>query len=56
MRVVVRGGLLATTMPGAPDQVLELRAGEFAEQNSGYTRALRNSGSETIELVEVELK
>ncbi len=56
VRVVVRGGLLTTTTPGAPDQTLALRAGEFAVQKSGSTRALRNDGAETIELVEVELK
>lgn len=56
VRVVVRGGLLATATPGAPDQTLALRAGDFAIQKSGSMRALRNSGAETIELVEMELK
>lgn len=56
VRVVVRGGLLTTTSPGVPDQTLALQAGEFAVQGAGSTRALRNSGAETIELVELELK
>ncbi len=56
VRVVVRGGLLTTTAPGGPDQTLALRAGEFAVQAGGSIRALRNSGAETIELVELELK
>ena len=56
VRIVVRGGLLTTSAPGLPDQTLALKAGEFAVQTKGATRALRNSGTETIELVEVELK
>jgi len=56
VRVVVRGGLLTTTTPTWPDQTLALKAGDFALQSSSVTRALRNSGSETIELVEMELK
>lgn len=56
VRVVVRGGLLTTTTAGVPDQISPLQAGEFAVQSGGSTRALRNSGSETIELVELELK
>jgi len=56
IRVVVRGGLMTTSTPDLPDQTLFLRAGDFAVQNSGSTRALRNTGTETIELVEIELK
>lgn len=56
VRVVVRGGLLTTTSPGLQDQDLALRPGDFALQPSGTTRALKNTGNETIELVEVELK
>lgn len=56
VRVVVRGGLLTTTTSGLPDQTLALRAGDFAVQGSGFVRALHNSGNETIELVEMELK
>jgi mannose-6-phosphate isomerase-like protein (cupin superfamily) len=56
VRIVVRGGLLTTSAPGAPDQTWALKAGEFAVQGKGTTRALRNSGTETIELIELELK
>lgn len=56
VRIVVRGGLLTTAASGWPDQTLALKAGDVAIQNGGETRALRNSGAETIELVEMELK
>lgn len=56
LRVVVRGGSLTTATAGVPDQTLFLQAGDFAMQSPGTTRALRNSGTETIELIEIELK
>lgn len=56
VRVVVRGGLLTTIVEGIPDQSLALRPGDFAIQPVGFARALRNGGTETIELVEIELK
>ncbi len=56
VRVVVRGGLLTTITPGMRDQDLAMRPGDFAVQPVGATRALKNSGTETIELVEMELK
>lgn len=56
VRIVVRGGLLTTTTPGLPDQTLAMQAGEFALQSGGSVRALRNSGGQTIELVELEFK
>lgn len=56
VRVIVRGGLLTTASPGLPDQTLALQAGEFTVQSAGSIRAVRNSGAETIELVELELK
>lgn len=56
VQVVVRGGQLATLRSGAPDQVLFLRAGDISVQSAGTTRALKNAGAETIELVEMELK
>jgi quercetin dioxygenase-like cupin family protein len=55
-RAVVRGGLLTTITSGLQDQHLVLRPGDFAIQPAGATRALKNSGTETIELVEMELK
>jgi mannose-6-phosphate isomerase-like protein (cupin superfamily) len=56
VRIVVRGGLLTTSVPGQRDQDLAVRPGDFAIQQAGAKRALKNSGTETIELVEVELK
>ena len=56
VRVVVRGGMLTTSMPGLQDQHLALQPGDFAIQPPGETRALANSGTETIELVEMVLK
>ena len=56
VRVVVRGGLLTTITPSLQDQNLALRPGDFAVQPVGATRSLKNSGSETIELIEIELK
>lgn len=56
VRIVVRGGLLTTISPGAPNQVLALRPGDFSVQSPGFARALTNNGAETIELVEIELK
>lgn len=56
VRIVVRGGLLTTIAPGVPNQVLALRPGDFSVQQPGFTRALANNGTETIELVEMELK
>jgi quercetin dioxygenase-like cupin family protein len=56
VQVVVRGGLLTTIRASSPDQVLFLRPGDYAIQPAGATRALKNAGTETIELVEMELK
>jgi mannose-6-phosphate isomerase-like protein (cupin superfamily) len=56
VRVVVRGGLLTTITPGLADQILALQPGDFAIQPVGAIRALKNIGTETIELVEMELK
>ena len=56
VRVVVRGGLLTTSSGGYPDQTLSLKAGEFALQDAGGARSLRNSGTDVIELIELELK
>jgi len=56
VRIVVRGGLLTTIRSGLQDQNLALRPGDFAVQPVGETRALKNSGTDTIELVEIELK
>ena len=56
VRVVVRGGMLTTITAGLLDQQLALRPGDFSVQPVGLARALKNTGTETIELVELELK
>ena len=56
VRVVVRGGLLTTMTPGLQDQQLALQPGDFSVQPVDATRALKNSGTKSIELVEIELK
>ena len=43
-------------MPGVLEQTLALQPGNFAVQEQGFTRALRNGGAETIEMVEMKLK
>jgi uncharacterized cupin superfamily protein len=48
--------LLATITAGEPNQSLALQPGDFAVQPTGLTRALSNNGTQTIELIEMELK
>ena len=43
-------------VPGQPDRPMSLKLGEFFWQNAGVTRAVRNSGTTRVELVEFELK
>ena len=56
VRVVVRGGTLVTGRTGVEDQTLALQAGDTSMQLAGERRALRNTGTTPIELVEMELK
>jgi mannose-6-phosphate isomerase-like protein (cupin superfamily) len=56
IRVVVEGGELIERVPGRPDRGMALQSGEFFWQDAGVTRAVRNSGSTRLELVEAELK
>lgn len=56
VQIVVRGGLLTTIRAGSPEQVLYLQPGDVSVQVPGASRALKNGGSESIELVELELK
>jgi hypothetical protein len=56
MRVVVSGGELTESVPGQPDRGMKPRVGEFFWQEAGVTRAVRNSGTTPLNLVEVELK
>lgn len=56
IRIVVEGGELVESVPGAPDRSMAPRHGEFYWQEAGATRAVRNVGTTRIELVELELK
>jgi hypothetical protein len=56
VRVVVEGGELVESVPGAPDRAMAPRHGEFYWQEAGTTRTVRNVGATRIELVELELK
>ena len=56
VRVVVRGGSLVTSRAGVANQMLELQKGDASMQLPGESRALRNAGATSIELVEIELK
>jgi hypothetical protein len=56
VRVIVEGGELVESVPGAPDRAMAPRAAEVYWQDAGTTRAVRNVGATRIELVELELK
>ena len=56
LRVVVDGGDLVESVPGQPDRGMHMRLGDFFWQDAGTTRAVRNSGTTTLNLVEFELK
>lgn len=56
VRIVVQGGELVEGREGKPDHKLNLHFGDFAWQDIGPARTIRNTGKSTIELVEFELK
>ena len=56
MRIVVDGGEISESVPGAADRAWGLRTGEFFWQDGGVTRAVRNIGTTPINVVEFELK
>jgi len=56
IRVVVDGGELVEIVPGQPERAMAPKLGEFFWQVPGVTRAIRNSGTSRIDLVEFELK
>jgi hypothetical protein len=56
MRIVVDGGEISESVPGAPDRGWGLRTGEFFWQEAGTTRAVKNIGTTPINIVEFELK
>lgn len=56
LRIVIDGGILSEIVPGQADRGMSLRAGDFLWQDAGTTRAVRNTGTTRIELLEFELK
>jgi len=56
VRVVVDGGELVERVPEQPDRGMWLRPGDFFWQDAGVTRAVHNTGTTRIEIVEIELK
>jgi hypothetical protein len=56
MRIVVDGGEIVESAPGARDRNKAVKLGEFFWQDGGETRAIRNVGTTRVQLVEFELK
>ena len=56
IRVVVDGGELSESVPGQAERAMAPKSGEFFWQEPGVTRAIRNTGTSRIQLVEFELK
>ena len=56
IRVVVDGGELVESVPGQAERGMALKLGEFYWQEAGVTRAVRNTGTTRLELVEFELR
>jgi hypothetical protein len=56
IRVVVDGGELVEIVPGQPERAMAPKLGEFFWQEPSVTRAIRNTGTSRVELVEFELK
>jgi hypothetical protein len=56
LRIVLDGSEIAEVVPGQPERGMNLRLGEFYWQDPGVTRAVRNTGTTRLELVEFELK
>jgi hypothetical protein len=56
LRVVVDGGDLVESVPGEPARGMHVRLGDFFWQDAGTTRAVRNSGTTQLNLIEFELK
>jgi hypothetical protein len=56
MRIIIDGDELQEIIRGEMDRPLALRSGDFYWQEPGTTRAIRNSGTTAINLIEFELK
>lgn len=55
LRIVVNGGEIVETVAGQPEQAMSFKLGEFYWKEPG-TRAVKNTGTTRVELVEYELK
>jgi quercetin dioxygenase-like cupin family protein len=56
LRIIIDGDELVEVIKGEMDRPLALRSGDFYWQEPGVTRAIKNSGTTAINLVEFELK
>ena len=56
LRVIVSGGELAESVPGQPDRGMKPRDGQYFWQEAGVTRAVRNTGTTPLNIVEIEFK
>jgi len=56
MRIALDGGQIAEIVSGAMDRALVLNPGDFYWQDPNATRAVRNTGTTPIRLIEFELK
>jgi hypothetical protein len=56
LRVIVSGGELTESVPGQPDRGMKPRDGQYFWQDAGITRAVKNTGTTPLNIVEVELK
>ena len=56
MRIVVDGGEILEMVPGELDRARALRTGQYFWQDPGVTRAIRNTGTTPVHIVEFELK
>ncbi len=56
IRIVLDGSEIAELVAGEPDRGMNLRTGEFYWQDAGTTRAIKNTGTARLELIEFELK
>jgi len=56
IRVALTDGEIAENLPGEAERGMALKSGQFFWQEGGVTRAVRNTGTSRLELVEFELK
>jgi hypothetical protein len=56
LRTILLGDAITETVDGGGGSVVPIRAGQFAYQPPGATRAVRNSGKMPLEIVEWEIR